>query len=90
MAAKYEFCKGGNVIASFPSMGEGITWAEQHGYVWLKYSSVQSSVVGEYIEYFADLSDLPEGITAENAVDNANVVLDYYGLGYEPCIVPRE
>ena len=89
MADRYEFCRGGNVIASFTSMGEGVDWAEANGYKWLKYSSVQSSVSGEYIEYFADLSDLPDGITADKAVDNADKVLDYYGLGYEPCIVPR-
>ncbi len=86
---RYDFCKG-DIVASFDSMKDAMAWAEKHGYIWLEGFSTSTDIAGENTEYFADPMDLPEGITVDGIDGHENEILDYYGLGYEPCIIPRE
>jgi len=84
----WKFCKG-NVLETFESYEDGLLWAKEHGYLPLgKTASCDHPTA--LIEYFADVNDLPDGMTDMDIEGNEDKILDYYGLGYEPCLIPEE
>jgi hypothetical protein len=86
---QYDFYKG-HLIATFSTKESLMKWAKANGYIWMEGQSVSSGIDGEQIEYFADVNDLPEGITPDTIEGNEEEILNFYGQGYEPCLIPRE
>ena len=85
----WEFRKGGNIIETFDAEEDGLAWAVENGYIFLDITAPCEHPTYEIL-FFADINDLPDGMTDEDVEGNEQTILDYYGDGYEPCLYPRE